>query len=80
MDNKTSEEEYSAGSKAYHFDVSTKHNFMKCLDDFIYPLKLNYRLLKKFLRKYINSKLDKNFTNIIYVTASCPNYVQNSDN
>ena len=80
MDNKTSEEEYSAGSKAYHFDVSTKHNFMKCLDDFIYPLKLNYRLLKKFLRKYINSKLDKNFTNIIYVTASCPNYVPNSDN
>lgn len=45
------------------------------INNFLYDIKLNYRLIRKKIRKYINKKLDKTFTNIVYLTAECPYYM-----
>ena len=46
--------------------------------DFILNLKLYYRLFKKNFSSAIREKMQKNFTNIIYLTLDCPFFTHNS--
>lgn len=46
--------------------------------DLIYILKTYFRLLRKKIFSFMREKMQKNFTNIIYLTLDCPPFTPNS--
>ena len=53
-------------------------SFSEDVHDFVYDLKLHYRLFKKKIKKVINRNREKSFTNIVYLTTDCPLYTPKS--
>lgn len=45
--------------------------------DLISYFKINYRLLKKSIRRFIYMHRKRNFTNVLYLTTECPGYTPN---
>ena len=67
-------------SLSYNKNISDYSRFFdEEFDNLLYDAKLNYRLFRKKIKKFINKKLDKTFTNVIYLTAECPMYMPNAE-
>ena len=70
-ENPTNYEDYVA--EKFGYSVS------EMFENFRHSFLLNYKMLRKTIRKYVNEKIDKKFTNIIYLTAECPIYMPNTE-
>lgn len=72
-------EEYNTeirGSRIREHRHSSKRNsFAAEINDYFKQLRINYRLLRKQIKSYINARGNKNFINIVYLTAGDSFYV-----
>lgn len=46
--------------------------------DLVYDCKMYFRLFRKKIFSFMREKMQKNFTNIVYLTLDCPPFTQNS--